>query len=447
MEQVVLEYEPNYWQDLIRKNLTQKNVLVCHRGLGKTTMALPLLVEDVLTSEVPRAEGLYIAPLRDQAKKLAWMKLLMLVEGIPGVNKNENDLRVDLPPDKTIWLLGADNPDSIRGHHPVSVACDEVGQMRPSIWTEVLLPASWRHNARMTFIGTPKGRNLFHTLHESALEETKAGNPDWFDIVVKASESGLVPAKALQEAKKHMGEDMYAQEYECSFLAAVAGAYLSDILNTLDTGGFLGDFPYDPLCPVYTGWDLGLGENLCVWFVQHVGSRWRLIDFHMNPPREGAEYAARVVMNKPYAYKYHYLPWDAARGEQGSGKTQKELLETILGPKIEVVTRMAVDDAINAARLLLHKAAFNRPTCSEAFETLKHYQREWVEKNGVFRAAPLDNFARDTADAFRTLAVGLQETSHKKRQVQATGTFDEFGDLNPLASSYESDYDELNSGG
>ena len=43
---------------------------------------------------------------------------------------------------------------------------------------------------------------------------------------VKASESGLVKDEELEAARTQMTPEQYEQEYECSFTAAIIGAYL-----------------------------------------------------------------------------------------------------------------------------------------------------------------------------------------------------------------------------
>ena len=43
--------------------------------------------------------------------------------------------------------------------------------------------------------------------------------------VVKASQSQLVPDEELDAARAMMTPEQYEQEYECSFTAAIIGAY------------------------------------------------------------------------------------------------------------------------------------------------------------------------------------------------------------------------------
>ena len=97
------------------------------------------------------------------------------------------------------------------------------------------------------FIGTPKGKNAFHALWTHA--ET---DPDWLALQLKASETGLLEAAELADAARMMSEDEYAQEYECSFEAAVRGAYYGKEMNAAGEDERLASVPYDPRLPVHT---------------------------------------------------------------------------------------------------------------------------------------------------------------------------------------------------
>lgn len=50
-------------------------------------------------------------------------------------------------------------------------------------------------------------------------------NPnDWFLQILKASETGILPASELALQRRLMSDNEYDQEYECSFDAAITGA-------------------------------------------------------------------------------------------------------------------------------------------------------------------------------------------------------------------------------
>jgi phage terminase large subunit len=87
-----------------------------------------------------------------------------------------------------IRLYGADNPDALRGPYLDGVVLDEFADMKPEVWYEVVRPMLADRQGWATFIGTPKGKNEFWRLHESAKKD-----PAWFHMMLKASESSIIP--------------------------------------------------------------------------------------------------------------------------------------------------------------------------------------------------------------------------------------------------------------
>src|SRR3972149_481422 len=91
-----VRFRPNGAQRYLLDRLARKrvSVLVCHRGLGKTTLAANLLVK--AATEKPQGEYAYMAPFYKQAKAASW-KTLKLAVPAPPVRVNESELRADFP--------------------------------------------------------------------------------------------------------------------------------------------------------------------------------------------------------------------------------------------------------------------------------------------------------------------------------------------------------------
>jgi hypothetical protein len=58
------------------------------------------------------------------------------------------------------------------------------------------------------FIGTPRGRNSFFELWRRSQSED-----GWFSFMLKACETGLIPATELALARRDLSEEQYAQEW------------------------------------------------------------------------------------------------------------------------------------------------------------------------------------------------------------------------------------------
>src|SRR5262249_59456766 len=142
---------------------------------------------------------------------------------------------------------------------------------------------------------------------------------DWYAAMHKASETGVVAQSELEAARKAMSEDQYAQEFECSFEAAVLGAYYAKLLATAEAEKRIANVPWDPKVPVHTAWDLGIGDSTSIWFCQQVAQEVRLIDYY-EASGVGLDHYAKLLREKPYVYGDHILPHDAEVKELGSGR-------------------------------------------------------------------------------------------------------------------------------
>jgi phage terminase large subunit len=382
--------------------------LVAHRRAGKTVACIMDLVDAALRCKKPSGRFAYVAPFYAQAKDVAWTYLKQYTLPIPGVETNEGELRVDLPGGHRVRLYGADNYNRLRGIYLDGVVLDEFADMDPRAWPEVIRPALSDRQGWATFIGTPKGRNGFYEIMHGGENWCGAVNSeDWFAMTLRASETGLVAAAELEDAKRMMTPEQYEQEYECSFDAAILGAYFGREMAKLDQDKRIRSVPWEPTLPVYTAWDIGLHDATAVWFAQVVGSEVRLIDYHEVTGTALTETARTLLNQKPYTYGEHYLPHDAEIRELMTAKSRKDTLEGVGLRPIVIATRQNVEEGINAARNLLPRCVFDDTKCRRGIEALKQYRHEWDDKNKVFRKSPLHDWTSHGADAFRYLAMML----------------------------------------
>jgi phage terminase large subunit len=218
-------------------------VLVCHRRFGKTVLAVNDLQKRVLTVKRSRPRAALIGPTYRQEKAAAWDYMQYYSKPIPGVGTNQSELRIDYPNGGQTRIYGADNPDALRGIYLDDVAMDEYGMHPPKAFSEVIGPALSDRGGKALFLGTPNGKNQFYDMAERAKAEMAAGNPDWWFGEFKASQTGYVAQKELDTARATMTEDEYAQEYECSFEAAVRGAIFSKELDASRQAGRVASVP------------------------------------------------------------------------------------------------------------------------------------------------------------------------------------------------------------
>lgn len=414
-------YTPHPLQAVLHRNVRRFNVMCCHRGFGKTVFAVNELVDRGLRNQNHNPIYAYIATSYGQAKRVAWDQFKEAVRDIPGVETNESDLRIDIPrADKRdkirIHLLGSENPGALKGLHLDGVVIDEFSEMEPSIWGVVVRPMLTRKKGWAVFIGTPKGQNHFEAIYRTAETQMRQGHPDWFAAMYKGSESGILPLSELEAARLTMSQEEYDQEIECSFSAAMVGAYYGKEMNIAAEEGRITRVPYDPTLATFTYWDLGIDDQTVIWIGQKLGSREvRWIDYIENSG-ESLEWYIKELQMKGYVYEEHVLPHDAGARELGTGKTREEVLRKKgLGKRTRVLKRSNIEDGINAVRNMIKKSWFDAVKCERGINALKSYERKWDAKNKNFKSRPLHNWASHGADAFRTAAMGMDEYAPEDR--------------------------------
>jgi len=223
------EYLPRPPQDEILKVLekTRFVVLVAHRRMGKTVLAVNHLVR--MASQCAYRDGsyAYIAPFRNQAKSIAWRYFLNHTSSIEERQVSESELSITLPNGAKIRLFGADNPDALRGLYFDGIILDEVAQMRPCIWQEILRPTLADRNGWAVFIGTPRGINLFSEMYELAKREQNGGNNDWAALMYKITDTNVLPPDEVKKIRSELSDNAFRQEFMCDFQASSDDALIA----------------------------------------------------------------------------------------------------------------------------------------------------------------------------------------------------------------------------
>lgn len=398
------------------------NLLVCHRGWGKSFLAVNELLYDAF--QKPNGRYAYIGPFRNQAKQNVWTDVLKrTLEPVQGTEFNESDLRAVLPNRASVQLFGADNEQALRGMHLDGVVLDEYAQIAPHVWHEVVRPAIERKGGFAIFIGTPRGKNHFWDQYQFAKQHPE----DWYVDEWPASrcgtecnDRGSFDPEHLARIKEEQGPDFYAQEYECSWEAAIKGAYYARQIEEARLNGRIRHVPWEPAIQVDTWWDLGWSDATAIIFGQRVGREIHLIDYVESYGRSLPEYA-RELAQRPYLYGTHFLPHDAGHHELGSGKTLEEQLRLLNLKHIHVLAPNEALDGINQARLIFNRVWFDELRCARLIDMLGRYTAKWDPLKGDFGDKPVHDIASHAADAFRYMAVSLNDVKGPPEQTRLKG--------------------------
>lgn len=378
--------------------------IVAHRRAGKTVACINELIKAALTCTKPDPRFAYLAPYYTQAKDVAWNYLKKFSSVIPGVETNESELRVDFPNGARVRLYGADNYDRMRGLYLDGVVLDEPADMDPRAWPEVIRPALSDRRGWATFIGTPKGRNAFYEVWDLAGKDET-----WFRAMLRASKTGLVAHEELEDARKSMTPEQYEQEYECSFDAAIMGAYYGKSIADAEREGRIGEIEVDDVLKVNTAWDLGKSDSTSIWFFQVAANGVSVVDHYENSGFDLDHYAS-IIKDRNYRYGTHYLPHDAKAKILGMKRTRIEQMQDLLrGHEFKIVADHTLEDGIAAARMTLKSCWFDAYKCKFGLEALRQYRTDYDEKAKTFKKTPKHDWSSHTADAFRYLAMAWKE--------------------------------------
>ena len=216
-------YTPHEFQVAARRLIETSRfvVLVCHRRWGKTVFAVMELILAAMKAKCSDFRGAYVAPFRKQAKDIAWDYFKKFAGRVPQVVFNETELTASFPNGARITLYGADNADALRGLYFDYAVLDEVADMKPFVWGEILRPALADRKGRALFIGTPKGMNLFFELYNRGTSGSQNG---WSSLVFRASDTvnklPWITDDELSAARNDLTDAQYRQEFECDFNAS-----------------------------------------------------------------------------------------------------------------------------------------------------------------------------------------------------------------------------------
>lgn len=404
---VVIPYVPRDAFRALHDRQQRFACVVAHRRAGKTIACVNELNRAAILCRREQGRFAYVAPYYAQAKDIAWEYAKKYAAPIPGIAINESELRIDYPNGARVRLYGADNYDRMRGGYFDGVVLDEYADMHPAAWAEIIRPMLADRKGWAIFIGTPKGRNAFYDLWQQA-----ADNSDWFRMSLKASESGLLDVEELAAAKADMTPEQYEQEFECSFSAALVGAYYGREIADAERQGRIGDVPLDPALPVHTAWDLGIGDSTAIWFFQIAPDGVRVIDYYENSGQGLSHYCAELA-TRGYRYGVDWVPHDAKARELGTGRTR---IETLVA--LKRVPRLVPDhrlqDGINATRVSFPRLWIDAEKCKYGIEALRQYRAEYDEAKKVYRDQPRHDWTSHAADAFRYLCMAWREMTPAK---------------------------------
>jgi len=433
-------YQLNIWQAM--DSGYRKAIGLWHRRAGKDKTTFNYVIK---STQVRPGVYYYIFPTYAQGKKVIWQGKdksgMSVLDHIPKellLKKNEQEMwvEIDCPnfPGKTslVQIVGSDRMDSLVGTNPVGAVYSEYAIQNP-LARELLAPIFDENKGWEIYIYTPRGHNHGYDLYQAAGEQ-----PDvWFrerltiDDTYEVVDGKRIPIitedYVHQRLKEGMDENLAQQEYWCSFDGAMQGSFYAEAFKKLDAESRVRNIAWEPSLPVHTAWDLGVGDATGIWFLQIAGNEIRWIDYY-EAQGEGLTHYIKKLHEKPYTYGMHFAPHDIKVREFTSGKSRLEIARN-MGIRFRVVTKLAVEEGIDAMRRILPRSYFDERKCRKGIQALREYRKEYDEKRREFKKAPLHDWCSHAADASRSFAVGwddYMETGGVRPQKVSMDSYDPF---------------------
>jgi hypothetical protein len=373
-----------------------------HRRAGKTVALVNDVIVGSLQCPLRKPQHAYVGPTFTQTKRIAWTYLKDYSEAYWSKPPSESELKVTLHGDRTIYCLGADNPDSLRGMYLDGSVMDEYALFRPSVFSTIIRPALSDRNGWGVFASTPRGKNLFHKEWKKALKRPEL----YYSLMLKASESGILARGELDALREDMDPEEFAQEYECSFDAALKGAIYAAEVNDLFLENRVRPQLYDPALPTHVIFDLGFTDaTVAIYWQEAKDGTIRIVNVDATNGQSVQHHIDAILQFQGLGELGSvWLPHDAkARNLQTGRSIVEQFIDNEIRPSI--VPGHKVRDRIAATRQMFPRIHISEECSEELIEALKGYRREWDDNLLCFKDTPYHDWCSDFADSFGYMCV------------------------------------------
>lgn len=404
------DFDPRPYQlDFLRAldEGAKRAVIVWHRRAGKEIVCFNYMVRQAYWHRV--GTYVYFFPTTRLGRRILWDGInkdgRRFIDYVPSriVDKiNEQEMKITLRNGSVIQIIGTDLIENV-GVNPVGVVFSEFSLQDPKAWTYTR-PILRENGGWAIFNFTPRGRNHAYDMYLMA-----KNNPDWFCQKLSIEDTGVLTADDMDaERREGMSEQMIMQEYYCDFDQGAEGSFYSKLLNKADVEGRLTDICFDPQYRVLTFWDIGVGDETCILFVQQIGQRVHLIDMY-NAEGEGLSHYAQILdeRSKKYGYVYedHYAPHDIEVREWGTGARTRLQIARDLGIKFKIVPKIGFHEGIEHGRGLFPRLYVDQNKCNYFIKCAENYHKKYNERLNVYSDKAEHDWSSHTMDAYRYMAI------------------------------------------
>lgn len=331
------------------------------------------------------------------------------------------NMKVTLMNGSTLTLLGATDPDALRGANAKLYIFSEFVDIDSDV-LDVIIPVVEVNGGQIIVQSTPKidgiSGGTFKIMFDRAKKAWEAGDKTQYASLVTASHY-LTP-ESLERIRQNTiaknGNDFwYRQEFLCDWGQASSTSYYGAAIQMAIESGRLLEYPYLPAFPVYTAWDLGTSDSTAIVFFQYINKRLRIIDYYETHDI-GYKPIVAFLSTKPYNMAWHFIPHDGSVREASDAIARIEKLQDAGLINSSLLRRENKEDGIRMAVEGLANADINEASTVKLIEKLRLYKRKFNGLTGDYEG-PEHKTESHAADALRYVLTAIRQDFDEKTGV------------------------------
>jgi phage terminase large subunit len=302
------------------------------------------------------------------------------------------------------------NVANVKSYEGVDICWVEEAQTVSSRSWDVLVPTIRKEGSEIWISFNPElesdatyQRFILHAPENAIVQKINWNDNPWFPETLNMERLNL----------QARDPEAYNTVWEGLCRQTVDGAVFAREMQSAELEERITKVRYDPTKPVIAVFDLGWADSTSIWFVQFIAQEIRLIRYIEDNQQTISHYLA-LMQTYGYVYDTLWLPHDAQNKTIGSNGRSIEEIVRAAGFKTKIIPRTPIADSINAARTIFRNCYFDRDNCYDGLQCLRHYKYEVDPDTKQFSRNPLHDQYSHGADAFRYIALGVQETRPKR---------------------------------
>lgn len=419
---------------------TKRAICIWHRRSGKDKTLINLMVKKAYERKGTYA---YILPTYVMSRNIIWRGMdkegFRFIDHIPEElikHKRDQEMEVELDNGSVIKLMGAEDPDRLRGINPVGVVFSEYAFMKQNVW-DIIRPILTENGGWAIFNTTPNGKNHVYDMFNSARE-----SKDWFCEVLTIAMTNVVTQEQVEaERENGMSEEMIQQEFYCSFEIGAVGSLWGSELAAIRQKGQIGFYPKEDHLPYEFIFDLGRTDATAVWIRQYDNGKERF-PAHYEVSGTTLEQDKMNLDQMGYPNpKTVVLPHDARHKRKEAIHSMEEQAK-VLWPNAEIIILPASSpmERVKMVRQYLKYVFFHENGCAEGLRRLENYKKRYNRVKQAYEEVPLHDENSHSSDAFGYTAYYWMMSKPKVEQDLVADAYDVFAQHQ---NQFETIYDDL----